>query len=89
MEFCKVCGITRINGVFHWSHGNTPTTPENVAGLVCNNIRKDPEKWSACINQKKGDNTGDSFAKRCPHNNFSSTEDWLDTARSITPNNPE
>lgn len=32
---CQRCGIAYIDGVFHWSYKNQPTTPEEVLAKVC------------------------------------------------------
>lgn len=32
---CQRCEIAYIDGVFHWSYKNTPTTPEAVLAKVC------------------------------------------------------
>jgi hypothetical protein len=63
-EICPVCRIARIDGVFHYSHNNTPTTSDDVAGLVCKHILKDPIKCANCINTNKYSETGDSFESR-------------------------
>lgn len=62
--FCTVCGIKMDNGVFYYSHNNTLVSPEDLAGVVCNNIMSNPEKYEKCINPQKGNTTGDSFKKR-------------------------
>ena len=33
--YCQKCGIANIDGVFHWSYKNKPTTPEQVLAKVC------------------------------------------------------
>lgn len=35
ISYCQRCQIAYINGVFHWSYGNKPTTPEKVLATVC------------------------------------------------------
>ena len=35
ISYCQRCQIANINGVFHWSYGNKPTTPEKVLATVC------------------------------------------------------
>lgn len=69
IEMCPVCGISRINGVFHYSYRNTTTTNADVAGVICKNILNVPVKVSKCINPDKFDCSGDSFAKRTQHQN--------------------
>jgi hypothetical protein len=32
---CQRCNIAVIDGVFHWSHQMTATTPEQVLAVVC------------------------------------------------------
>lgn len=32
---CQRCNIAYIDGVFHWSYKNQPTTPEQVLAKVC------------------------------------------------------
>ena len=33
--YCQRCQIANINGVFHWSYKNQPTTPEKVLAKIC------------------------------------------------------
>ena len=61
IEVCPVCGITRINNVFHYQYRNTPTTSIDVAGVVCSNILYNAEKSSECINPDKSNTTGENF----------------------------
>lgn len=59
---CPHCGATWINGKHIWNTGASSDNSEaDLAGLVCNTAHGDV---SQCINPKKGDTTGDTWAKR-------------------------
>ena len=45
---CKLCGITRLNNVPYFSHGNRATTNEQVATLVCRYAK--PRDGLTCAN---------------------------------------
>ena len=55
---CKRCGAVWLNGIHHWQTG-AKGNELDLAGLVCNMVN-DPE----CINPKKGQDGGDTWAKR-------------------------
>jgi hypothetical protein len=55
---CKRCGAVWLNGVHHWQTG-AKGNELDLAGLVCNTVN-DPD----CINPKKGQAGGDTWAKR-------------------------
>ncbi len=55
---CGKCGAKWIDGQLYWSTGAL-AKEEDLAGLVCNNFGDEQ-----CINPKKGDDSGDSWAKR-------------------------
>lgn len=57
---CPKCGATWINGQLFWSTGKAGTE-EDLAGLVCNNLR---DEQDLCINEKKGDDTGQTWEYR-------------------------
>ena len=57
-DVCKRCGAKWLNGQLYWATGN-PGKEEDLAGLVCNTVN-DP----VCINKMKGNETGDTWAKR-------------------------
>lgn len=55
---CPRCGARWMNGQLYWATGK-PGKEEDLAGLVCNMVN-DP----VCINKMKGNDTGDTWAKR-------------------------
>ena len=55
---CGKCGARWLDGQLYWSTG-AAGKEEDLAGLVCNNLGDDQ-----CINPKRGDVSGDSWAKR-------------------------
>jgi len=55
---CERCGATWVNGQHTWLTGKRGSEID-LAGLVCNMVN-DPR----CINPKKGQTGGDSFARR-------------------------
>ena len=55
---CGKCGAKWIDGQLYWATG-AAGKEEDLAGLVCNNLGDDQ-----CINPKRGDVSGDTWAKR-------------------------
>lgn len=55
---CGKCGAKWIDGQLYWSTGALGKE-EDLAGLVCNKLGDEQ-----CINPKRGDETGDNWAKR-------------------------
>ena len=55
---CGKCGAKWIDGQLYWATG-AAGKEEDLAGLVCNNFGDDQ-----CINPKRGDVSGDTWAKR-------------------------
>ena len=55
---CPKCGAVWLNGVHFWSTGSKGNDLD-LAGLVCNTIQSD-----LCINEMKGSEGGDTWAKR-------------------------
>lgn len=45
-EKCTVCGISRLNGTFIFSHNNKPTTPNQVKTRICQYTKR-----PGCINE--------------------------------------
>ena len=58
IKSCPKCGARWIDGQLFWSTGQIGAE-EDLAGLVCNNHSDD-----TCINEKRGDESGDTWAKR-------------------------
>lgn len=58
IKTCSKCGARWIAGHLYWSSGK-PGKEEDLAGLVCNKVSDEN-----CINQKLGDNTGQTWEKR-------------------------
>lgn len=55
---CGKCGATWIDGQLYWSTGQK-AKEEDLAGLVCNKLGN-----HECINPKRGNETGTTWAKR-------------------------
>lgn len=55
---CERCGATWIEGQHVWSTGK-PGSEIDLAGLVCNMVDD-----ARCINPKKGQTGGDTWARR-------------------------
>ena len=55
---CGKCGATWIDGQLYWATGKK-AKEEDLAGLVCNNLGDEQ-----CINEKRGSDTGTTWAKR-------------------------
>ena len=55
---CAKCGACWIGGQLFWATG-AKAKEEDLAGLVCNNLGDEQ-----CINPKRGDDSGDTWAKR-------------------------
>ena len=55
---CGKCGATWIDGQLFWSTG-ARAKEADLAGLVCNNLGD-----AQCLNKKRGDTSGDTWAKR-------------------------
>ena len=55
---CTKCGAKWINGQHYWSTGALGNEAD-LAGLVCNKLGNEE-----CINPKRGDTTGVTWAKR-------------------------
>lgn len=58
IKSCGKCGAQWVDDQLYWRTG-LPGKEEDLAGLVCNNLGD-----YQCINPKKGDMTGDTWAKR-------------------------
>jgi hypothetical protein len=65
---CPVCGVYFIDGTYRFSHKPTkPVSANDVAGLVCSNLSKNPNGESLkrhCINKTGDADNGDSWEKR-------------------------
>lgn len=65
---CPVCGVYFIDGTFRFSYKPTTTvTANDVAGLVCSQLDKNPKGKSLkehCINKIGIAEEGDSWDKR-------------------------
>jgi len=63
MEFksCPKCNANWIGGQLFWSTGK-PGTEEDLAGLVCNNLKE--EDRHLCVNEKIGDTSGTTWEYR-------------------------
>ena len=57
---CPKCGAHWINGQLFWSTG-APGKEEDLAGLVCNNLKDEEE---LCINASKGSELGQTWEYR-------------------------
>jgi hypothetical protein len=55
---CGKCGATWINGQLFWATG-ARAQEKDLAGLVCNGLGD-----HQCLNKKRGDESGDTWAKR-------------------------
>lgn len=56
---CPKCGATWIDGQHYWSGTGKKGNELDLAGLVCNTVGD-----FQCINPKKGQEGGDTWAKR-------------------------
>ena len=65
---CSVCGVYYIDGTYRFSHKPTMAiSPDDVAGLVCSNLKKTIEREhliSKCINKNGDADKGDNWKKR-------------------------
>ncbi len=57
---CPHCGATFINGQHYWATGAIGNEAD-LANLVCNTPHGKPDQ---CINPKRGEEGGDTWAKR-------------------------
>lgn len=58
IKTCGKCGAKWIDGQLYWSTG-AKAKEEDLAGLVCNTLGD-----AQCINPKRGNDTGTTWAKR-------------------------
>jgi len=56
---CPKCGATWLNGQHYWSGTGKLGNELDLAGLVCNKLGS-----FQCINPKRGQEGGDTWAKR-------------------------
>ena len=56
---CGKCGAQWIDGQLYWATGAPGVKKKTWLSLVCNNLGDDQ-----CINPKRGDDSGDTWAKR-------------------------
>ena len=56
---CPKCGATWINGQHYWSGTGKLGNELDLAGLVCNKLGS-----FQCVNPKRGQDGGDTWAKR-------------------------
>lgn len=63
-EVCEKCGATWLNGEHRWTGTGAKGNELDLAGLVCNSIRKDDPDYSKCINPKRGVDGGTTWEYR-------------------------
>lgn len=60
---CSKCGAHWIEGQLYWSTG-AKGTDQDLAGLVCNNLRDDDPTANECINTARGQDGGMTWEYR-------------------------
>ena len=68
MRSCPKCGARWIDGQLYWATGK-PGKEEDLAGLVCNKLGD-----ATCINDKRGNTSGDTWEARLAHLDAVSSE---------------
>ena len=63
-EVCEKCGATWLNGEHRWTGTGAKGNELDLAGLVCNNIKKEDPDYSLCINPRRGDDGGQTWEYR-------------------------
>ena len=61
IKLCEKCGAKWLDGELFWFTGKSGTD-EDLDGLVCNNLK--PGEEELCVNDKKGDTTGQTWEYR-------------------------
>ncbi|BCV01278.1 MAG: hypothetical protein CM15mV41_0890 [Caudoviricetes sp.] len=60
----RKCGAVWLNGQHMWTGTGQTGNELNLAGLVCNNLRKEDPDYSKCINPMRGQTGGDTWEYR-------------------------
>ena len=64
MRKCEKCGATWMEGQLYWPGTGKPGKDLDLAGLVCNNIKRDNPDFDKCINPSRGMTGGDTWEYR-------------------------